>query len=133
MTLTIVLGAGLLLLILGFPMFMVLMIPAVLVKIIFYPTLPDLVLVQKMVGGMNHSVLLAIPFFIFAAELMGRGVIARQLTAMLAALFRRRAGGIRRVLPALVRYAGRAVRGQRADSQRAVCGGDGGRGCLGVS
>ena len=94
MTLTIVLGAGLLLLILGFPMFMVLMIPAVLVKIIFYPSLPDLVLVQKMVGGMNHSVLLAIPFFIFAAELMGRGVIARQLTAMLAALFRRRAGGM---------------------------------------
>ena len=34
---------------------------------------------------------------------------------------------------ALVRYAGGAVRGQRADSQCAVRGGDCGRGCVGVS
>jgi len=94
LTLVLILLAAIALLVFGFPMFLVLMIPAALVKFFLYPSLPDLVLVQKMVGGMNHSVLLAIPFFIFAAELMGRGAIARQLTAMMAALFRRRAGGM---------------------------------------
>lgn len=94
LTLLFILLAAVVLLVFGFPMFMVLMIPAALVKFLLYSSLPDLVLVQKMVGGMNHSVLLAIPFFIFAAELMGRGTIARQLTAMMAALFRRRAGGM---------------------------------------
>lgn len=94
MTLLLILIAAVALLVFGFPMFLVLMVPAALVKFLLYPNLPDLVLVQKMVGGMNHSVLLAIPFFIFAAELMGRGAIARQLTAMMAALFRRQAGGM---------------------------------------
>ncbi|MBD0864113.1 MAG: TRAP transporter large permease [Rhodobacteraceae bacterium] len=94
MTLALVITVAIVLLVFGFPMFLVLMVPAMLVKFLFYPTVPDLVLVQKTVAGMNHSVLLAIPFFIFAAELMGRGEIARQLTAMMAALFRRRAGGM---------------------------------------
>ena len=41
---------------------------------------PDEILVQKMVGGINHSILLAIPFFIFAGELMSDGRIARLLS-----------------------------------------------------
>ncbi|MEQ9261397.1 MAG: TRAP transporter large permease [Roseovarius sp.] len=94
MTVLFVVCLALALLALGFPMFLVLVIPALLIKMLLYPAMPDLVIVQKMVGGMNHSVLLAIPFFIFAAELMGRGSIARHLTTMMAALFRRTAGGM---------------------------------------
>jgi C4-dicarboxylate transporter DctM subunit len=78
---------------LGFEMFLVLGIPALLIKEVYYGGLPDVVLVQKMVGGIDNSVLLAIPFFIFAAELMSEGHIAGLLNRATYALFRRTRGG----------------------------------------
>ncbi|WP_417768919.1 TRAP transporter large permease subunit, partial [Stappia sp.] len=82
------------LLVAGFEMFLVLGVPALLVKQIFYGTLPDPVVVQKIVGGINHSTLLAIPFFILAAELMGEGQIAKRLTGLVQSLLGHRKGGI---------------------------------------
>lgn len=81
-------------LILGFEMFLVLGVPALMVKQFFYGTLPDPVTVQKIVGGINHSTLLAIPFFILAAELMGGGQIAKRLTGLVQAFLGHRRGGI---------------------------------------
>ena len=77
---------------LGFEMFLVLGVPALLIKWSYYDGMPDLILVQKMVGGIDFSVLLAIPFFIFAAELMSEGRIAELLSRSTAACFRRPAG-----------------------------------------
>jgi C4-dicarboxylate transporter DctM subunit len=77
----------------GFEMFLVLGVPALLVKWAYYGGMPDLVLVQKMVGGIDVSVLLAIPFFIFAAELMSEGRIAELLSRSTNACFRRLPGG----------------------------------------
>ncbi|WP_174803354.1 TRAP transporter large permease [Martelella limonii] len=71
------------LLISGFEMFLVLAVPALLVKLVFYGKLPDPVIVQKVVGGIDHETLLAIPFFILAAELMGQGEIAGRLTGLI--------------------------------------------------
>jgi C4-dicarboxylate transporter DctM subunit len=82
------------LLILGFEMFLVLGVPALVTKELFYSTLPDPVLVQKLIGGINHTTLLAIPFFIFAAELMGAGQIAKRLIAMVQSLVGHLRGGI---------------------------------------
>src|SRR5690606_25651426 len=79
-------AVAVLLLVAGFEMFLVLGVPALMVKQFFYGTLPDPVVVQKVVGGINHSTLLAIPFFILAAELMGEGQIARRLTGLVQAL-----------------------------------------------
>ncbi len=92
--LALVVAAAVLLLITGFEMFLVLGVPALMVKQFFYGALPDPVVVQKIVGGINHSTLLAIPFFILAAELMGDGQIARRLTDLVKALLGHRRGGM---------------------------------------
>ncbi len=86
-------GVAALMLFLGFEMFLVLGVPAYFVKQAFFGDMPNLVLVQKMVGGIDHSILLAIPFFIFAAELMADGRIAELLSRSAGACFRRFRGG----------------------------------------
>lgn len=82
------------LLIAGFEMLLVLGIPALATKTIFYSSLPDLVFIQKAVGGINHTTLLAIPFFIFAAQLMGSGQIAGRLTGLVKSLVGHKRGGM---------------------------------------
>lgn len=79
---------------LGFEMLLVMGLPAVLAKLAFYADMPQLVIPQKIMGGVNVGTLLAIPFFIFAADLMAHGVIARRLTDMVRALVGHYAGGI---------------------------------------
>jgi C4-dicarboxylate transporter, DctM subunit len=88
-----ILIVGTTMLFLGFEMFLVLGVPALLIKEAYYPNLPNVVLVQKMVAGIDHSILLAIPFFIFAAELMSGGRIAELLSRATNACFRRLRGG----------------------------------------
>jgi C4-dicarboxylate transporter DctM subunit len=88
-----ILAVGCAMMILGFEMFLVLGVPALLIKWAYYDGMPDLVLVQKMVGGIDFSVLMAIPFFIFAAELMSEGRIAELLSRSSTACFRRLPGG----------------------------------------
>lgn len=83
-----------LLLAFGFEMFLVLGIPSLIAKEVFFGNLPDVVVVQKLVGGVNHTTLLAIPFFIFAAEIMARGSIARHLTELVKSMIGHRLGGM---------------------------------------
>ncbi len=82
------------LLIAGFEMLLVLGIPALATKMIFYSSMPDLAFIQKTLGGINHTTLLAIPFFIFAAQLMGSGQIASRLTGLVKALVGHKRGGM---------------------------------------
>lgn len=82
------------LLFLGFEMFLVLGLPGLMIKEIYFNGLPDIVIGQKIVGGINHSTLLAIPFFIFAAEIMASGRIARDLTNLVKVFLGHRAGGM---------------------------------------
>ena len=89
----IVIGA-MALLFLGFEMLIVLGLPGILTKEFFYSTMPDLIYGQRIVGGINHSTLLAIPFFIFAAEIMAKGSIARHLTNLVGAFLGHRRGGM---------------------------------------
>lgn len=79
---------------LGFEMLLVMGLPAILAKAAFHPDMPQIILPQKMLGGVNVATLLSIPFFIFAADLMARGVIARRLTEMVRALIGHFPGGI---------------------------------------
>ncbi len=78
----------------GFEMLLVMGLPAVLAKVFYHGAMPDVVVPQKIMSGVNVGTLLAIPFFIFAAELMAHGVIAQRLTAMVRALVGHYAGGI---------------------------------------
>ena len=66
------------LLLLGFPIFLVLL-SAASVALVFYMHMPMAALHQNLFGSINAYALLAIPYFIFAGELMGRGTVARRL------------------------------------------------------
>ena len=67
-----------LLLLLGFPIFLVLL-SAVTVALLFFMHIPLAVLHQNLFGGINAFALLAVPYFIYAGELMGRGSVAQRL------------------------------------------------------
>ena len=66
------------LLLLGFPVFLV-MLTAVTVALVFYMHVPLAALHQNLFGSINAYALLAIPYFIYAGELMGRGSVAQRL------------------------------------------------------
>ncbi len=66
------------LLLLGFPIFMVLL-TGVTVALLFFMNVPLVVLHQTLFGSVNAFALLAVPFFIYAGELMGRGSVAQRL------------------------------------------------------
>lgn len=66
------------LLVLGFPIFLVLLTSAA-VAITVFMDVPLAALHQTMYGSLDAYALLAIPFFIYAGELMGRGSVARRL------------------------------------------------------
>ena len=68
----------LVLLIVGFPIFLVLLC-AISVALIFFMNIPLAVLHQNLFGSVNAYALLAIPYFIYAGELMGRGSVAQRL------------------------------------------------------
>ena len=53
---------------------------------IYYMGLPPLVIFQQMNSGMSVFTLLAIPFFIYAGDLMVRGGIAQRIVAFAGSL-----------------------------------------------
>jgi len=69
----------------GVPVFAVLLAAATVTLLVF-TTLPPLTLHQVMFGGVDQYALLAVPFFIFAGELMGRSGIAERLVAWVLSL-----------------------------------------------
>ena len=70
----------LVLLVLGFPIFVILLATSALAILAFY-SIPPTALHQVMFGTLDSSALLAVPFFIFAGEIMGQGGISRRLVA----------------------------------------------------
>lgn len=82
------------LLVLGFEMFLVIGLPALVTKEIFYGTQPDVAIVQKVFASIDHTTLLAIPFFIFAAQLMGSGQIAKNLIGLVRSFVGHTRGGM---------------------------------------
>ena len=66
------------LLLLGFPIFIVLL-SGVTVALVFFMNVPLAALHQNLFGAIDAYALLAIPFFIYAGELMGRGSVAQRL------------------------------------------------------
>ena len=66
------------LLLLGFPIYVVLLAGSC-AALAISPDLPLLALHQNLFAGVNSLALLAIPFFIYAGELMGRGSLANRL------------------------------------------------------
>ena len=82
------------LLVLGFPFFLVLLAAATL-TIVLFTSVPPTAIPQIMFGSIGNFALLAVPFFIFAGELMARGGMARRLIVVVMAMF----GGFRGSMP----------------------------------
>ncbi len=72
------------LLLLGFPLYLVLL-AACSVALVFFMHIPFAALHQNLFGAIDVFALLAVPFFIYAGELMGRGSVARRIVDLVQA------------------------------------------------
>ena len=78
------------LLLLGFPIFIILLATSAIVLLLFAPV-PPMAVHINMFGSVDKFALMAVPFFIFAGDLMGRGGISRRIVAWVLAVI----GGVR--------------------------------------
>ncbi|MDB5554158.1 MAG: conserved hypothetical DedA-like protein [Rhizobium sp.] len=88
-------GAFTLLMLIGMPIAFCLGIASV--ATVLYMGLPPIVVFQQMNSGMNVFAMMAIPFFIFAGDLMVRGGIAERLIRFAAGLVGHMRGGLGQV------------------------------------
>jgi C4-dicarboxylate transporter, DctM subunit len=82
------------LLLLGFPIFLLLLVSS-LVILLFFFDVPMTVVHQNIFNSLNKYPLLAVPFFIFAGDLMSRGGITKRLLRWVASIV----GGFRAHIP----------------------------------
>lgn len=87
-------GIMLLLLLLGFPMKMPLLGATLLAFLIYFPSLEPMFLIQQMIGGVKPAALVAVPMFIFAANVMTRGQAADRLLALVSSMIGHVRGGL---------------------------------------
>ena len=92
MDLLILFGALFLLLIIGVPVAFALGLSSLATML--YLDIPPVVVFQRMAAGMNIFALIAIPFFIYAGELMNQSGIAERLVRFAHALLARVRGGL---------------------------------------
>ncbi len=78
------------LLILGLPIFLVLLVTC-LVAAVFVADVPTEAIQTYLFGGLDNLPLLAVPFFVFAGEIMAQGGIARRVVVWVVSLV----GGVR--------------------------------------
>jgi tripartite ATP-independent transporter DctM subunit len=95
MEITVLLGSFCLLLLIGTPVAFAL--GAAALATVLYMDLPAVVVFQQLSSGMNVFSMLAIPFFVFAGDLMMRGQIADRLVALASAMVGHMRGGLGQV------------------------------------
>ena len=82
------------LLLLGFPIFIILLSTSALI-LLFFMNVPLTAVHQVMFGSVDKFALMAVPFFIFAGELMGHGGISKRIIDWVLSII----GGVRGSLP----------------------------------
>ncbi|RCS22234.1 TRAP transporter large permease [Phyllobacterium salinisoli] len=95
MALTVLFGSFVALLLIGTPIAFCLGIASFLTVI--YLGIPPVIVFQRMNAGVSSFALLAIPFFIYAGDLMVRGGIAQRLVAFAGSMFGHFRGGLGQV------------------------------------
>ncbi len=76
------------------PIFIAILVPTIVSFEAFGPDIPSTVLVQKMMQGINKFSLLAIPLFIFSADIISRGEIGRRLIHLVESMIGHVTGGV---------------------------------------
>ncbi len=82
------------LLALGFPLFLILLATSAVV-LVFFSDVPATAVHQVMFSSIDKYALLAVPFFIFAGDLMGKGGVSERLLRWVTSMI----GGVRGSLP----------------------------------
>jgi C4-dicarboxylate transporter, DctM subunit len=83
-------GLPLILLIIGFPIFLILLVTSI-IAVLTVADVPTEAIQTYMFGSLDNFPLLAVPFFVLAGEIMAQGGIARRIIAMVMAIV----GGVR--------------------------------------
>jgi len=78
-------GLPVLLLIIGFPIFLVLLVTSIVAILTVAGVAPDSIQ-TNIFGALDNFPLLAVPFFVLAGEFMAQGGIARRIIAMVMAI-----------------------------------------------
>lgn len=94
MPVSLLLGSSLFILVIGAPIFLAILAATFGTFELFAPPMPRMVLPQRMVDGVNKFSLLAIPLFIFAADIIARGQIGSRLVAMVESFCGHLRGGL---------------------------------------
>ena len=117
------------LLILGFPIFLILLVTSI-VAVLTVADVPTEVIQTYMFGSLDNFPLLAVPFFVLAGEIMAQGGIARRVIAMVMAIVGSVRGLARghdgRVLGTVRRDVAYRGRHRRRDGPDALSGAQGG-------
>ena len=92
--LTLLLIVLLVLLLMGFPMMVPLTAAALALMVVFFGNLEPQILIQQMIGGVKPPVLVAVPMFIFAADLMTKGHTADRLLDLVSRFVGHLRGGL---------------------------------------
>src|SRR5690606_7640526 len=87
-------------LVLGMPVFLVLLL-SVLATLAFFMPMPATMLHQNMFGSISNYALLAVPFYLLAGELMGKGGISRRIFEWVESMGIRVPGSVGLVGPAV--------------------------------
>ncbi|MFC0559518.1 TRAP transporter large permease [Halalkalibacter alkalisediminis] len=81
------------LLVLGFPMMIPMTAASIVVVLFFMPNVNPMFLIQQMMEGISSYVLLAVPLFIFAADIMSTGKTSQRLLDFVGAFVGHLRGG----------------------------------------
>ena len=79
----VLLSTAVLLLMLSAPIFLAILGGTLVSFELFRPTMPSMVMAQRLVEGVNIFSILAVPLFIFAADIISRGEIGARLVALM--------------------------------------------------
>lgn len=82
------------LLIFGFPMFMSLLVASLSVLLLYFPNVNPIIISQQLINGISSSVLLAVPMFIFSADIMCSGQTSKRLLNFIGSFVRHISGGL---------------------------------------
>ena len=87
-------GVAVVLFAISAPIFLAILAPTLISFELFGPSIPSMAIVQQMMQGINKFSLLAIPLFIFAADIIARGEIGERLLNLVESAIGHVTGGV---------------------------------------
>ncbi len=100
-------GVMLTLLLMGFPMMMTMLLSTLVYVTMYAPMVQPFITVQQMILGVQSPVLMAIPMFILAADIMCKGQTSERLLDFVESLVGHMRGASRPQLPLLALFSER--------------------------